>query len=281
MIAVGSDLDGMSTQNWRMPQPPTLVAINVDAADAAKNYAPDVVVEGDAALGADARRARRRRRASRGSTCRALRRSGAGRACAASFPSELALPRRLRRAVPARRGRRRATCASPATGSPASTACPRRGGSPTRWAGARSASPSRPRWAPRRRGPTARSSPSRGDGGFLFAVRRARDGRAGGLPLTAVIVDDGGYGMLRFDQRRGRRERLRRRPAHAGLRRAGAARSASRAQAVDGLGDAFARGAARHVADPEPTRARGAARRSSRRRRRRRAGTGRSAPSRA
>ena len=53
VVAVGSDLDGMSTQNWLHPRPPTLVAINVDPADAAKNYEPDVVVEGDAALAAD------------------------------------------------------------------------------------------------------------------------------------------------------------------------------------------------------------------------------------
>ena len=39
-----------------------------------------------------------------------------------------------------------------------------------------------------------------GDGGFLYAPRRARHGRAGALPLTLVIVDDGGYGMLRYDQ---------------------------------------------------------------------------------
>ena len=48
VIAVGSDLDGMMTQNWRMPPPQRLVAINVDEADAAKNWAPDVIVGGDA-----------------------------------------------------------------------------------------------------------------------------------------------------------------------------------------------------------------------------------------
>src|SRR3954469_1138526 len=48
VVAVGSDLDGTMTQNWRMPAPPCLVAINVDDADAAKNYAPDVIVVGDA-----------------------------------------------------------------------------------------------------------------------------------------------------------------------------------------------------------------------------------------
>ena len=38
----------MMTQNWRMPQPAALVAINVDAADATKNYRADVVLVADA-----------------------------------------------------------------------------------------------------------------------------------------------------------------------------------------------------------------------------------------
>src|SRR5262245_27763816 len=48
IVAIGSDLDGMMTQGWKQPQPPHLVAINVDATDASKNYLPDVVVEADA-----------------------------------------------------------------------------------------------------------------------------------------------------------------------------------------------------------------------------------------
>jgi thiamine pyrophosphate-dependent acetolactate synthase large subunit-like protein len=34
VVAIGSDFDGMMTQGWKMPQPPHLVAINVDARDA-------------------------------------------------------------------------------------------------------------------------------------------------------------------------------------------------------------------------------------------------------
>ena len=48
VVAVGSDLDGVMTQNWAQPAPPALLAINIDAADASKNYHPDVVLEGDA-----------------------------------------------------------------------------------------------------------------------------------------------------------------------------------------------------------------------------------------
>ena len=100
VIAVGSDLDGMMTQNWRMPAPQRLVAINVDEADAAKNWAPDVIVGGDARdacealareLSGDARALGRRRRA-----------QGAdARAPARRLPGRDALPRRVRRRAPA------------------------------------------------------------------------------------------------------------------------------------------------------------------------------------
>jgi acetolactate synthase-1/2/3 large subunit len=67
-----------------------------------------------------------------------------------------------------------------------------------------------------------------------------------------VVVDDGGYGMLRFDQR------------HSGVQTYGvdlatpdfvqlAAAFGIRAEAVEGLGDAFADTLAAQVADPEPT----------------------------
>src|SRR5439155_3629628 len=48
VIAVGTDFDGPMTQNWAMPQPPHLIAVNVDAEDAAKAYLPDVLLEADA-----------------------------------------------------------------------------------------------------------------------------------------------------------------------------------------------------------------------------------------
>jgi acetolactate synthase-1/2/3 large subunit len=50
VVAIGTDFDGMMTQAWRQPPPPRLVAINVDPADASKNYLPDVLLEADAAL---------------------------------------------------------------------------------------------------------------------------------------------------------------------------------------------------------------------------------------
>src|ERR671915_254968 len=54
VLAVGTDFDGMMTQGWKQPQPPHLIAVNIDPADAAKNYLPDVLVEADAGYGAAA-----------------------------------------------------------------------------------------------------------------------------------------------------------------------------------------------------------------------------------
>ena len=55
MIAIGTDFDGMMTQGWKQPQPPHLIAINVDAADASKNYLPDVADRGRRRRGRRAR----------------------------------------------------------------------------------------------------------------------------------------------------------------------------------------------------------------------------------
>ncbi|MGH2829203.1 MAG: thiamine pyrophosphate-dependent enzyme, partial [Actinomycetota bacterium] len=40
-----------------------------------------------------------------------------------------------------------------------------------------------------------------GDGGFLFAAGELATAAQEKLPLTIVLVDDGGYGMLRYDQK--------------------------------------------------------------------------------
>jgi Thiamine pyrophosphate enzyme, central domain len=49
VIAIGTDFDGLTTQNWAMPNPARLLVINVDEQDGAKNYAPDLTLVGDAA----------------------------------------------------------------------------------------------------------------------------------------------------------------------------------------------------------------------------------------
>ena len=128
VLAVGSDLDGMMTQNWRMPAPPRLVAINVDEADAAKNYAPDVIVAGDARAACEALALELSGAREPWVDVAALRDADAGAPARASSRPRCA----FLDAFAARRARTRrsscATCASPATGSAASTPRPRRAG---------------------------------------------------------------------------------------------------------------------------------------------------------
>jgi thiamine pyrophosphate-dependent acetolactate synthase large subunit-like protein len=249
VLAIGSDLDGMMTQNWRMPAPPRLVAVNVDEADAAKNYAPDVIVAGDARA-----------------ACAAL---AMELSCERSPWTDVAAVRE--RALARLRGEfadelRFVDCFAAAVPDDAIVLCdmcipgywlggfrrvpaPRRLAYPLGWGTLGCAFPQALGAALAGAGPVVSVS---GDGGFLFACGELATVAQERLALTAVIVDDGGYGMLRYDQRQ------------AGAATYGvdlhtpdfvalAASFGVRAEAVDGLDDAFATALARHVADPEPS----------------------------
>jgi thiamine pyrophosphate-dependent acetolactate synthase large subunit-like protein len=91
-----------------------------------------------------------------------------------------------------------------------------------------------------------------GDGGFLFACGELATVAQEELPLTAVVLDDGGYGMLRYDQDVAGEERYGvdlQTPDFVALAKS----FGVRAEAVDGLDDAFGEALARHVADPRPS----------------------------
>jgi acetolactate synthase-1/2/3 large subunit len=91
-----------------------------------------------------------------------------------------------------------------------------------------------------------------GDGGFLFAAGELATMKQEEIPMTAVIVDDGGYGMLRFDQQQKGEP-----PYGVDLHRPdfeALARSFGvEAETVDGLGADFAASLADHVRRAEPT----------------------------
>lgn len=202
VLAVGTDFDGMMTQNWRMPRPERLVAVNVDPCEAAKNYRPDVTVVADALEALEALSAglaprphgdldalRARLEDIRDATRAALRRD---EPMAAELLSTLrttlepttavfadmcipgywlaafhpfAQPRRL--AYPVGWGTLgfgfpAAVGAAVATGEQVLCVC--------------------------------------GDGGFVFALGELATIAQEQAPITILLVDDGGYGMLRFDQ---------------------------------------------------------------------------------
>jgi acetolactate synthase-1/2/3 large subunit len=250
VIAVGSDLDGMMTQNWRMPAPPTLVAVNVNHDDATKNYAASAVVVADARHGAEALVAAVD---SRGrapwADLEALRAAVRAR-LAAEHPAEVAFLDAFAAAVPADAVVLADMCipgywlagfhAVPA---------PRRLQYPMGWGTLGFAFPASLGAACAGAGPVVSVS---GDGGFLFACGELATVAQERLPLTAVVVDDGGYGMLRFDQRRSGAARYGvdlRTPDFVAL----AESFGMRAEAVDGLAGDFKAALARHVADPEPS----------------------------
>jgi thiamine pyrophosphate-dependent acetolactate synthase large subunit-like protein len=249
VVAIGSDLDGVMTQNFAQPQPPALIAINLDADDAAKNYRVDLVLEGDATRVTDALAERVPERGGLGALADRLHAVRA-EACAALDGRALRFLDAVRFALPDNAivvadmcipGYWLAGFHTPAA--------PRRLQIPLGWGTLGYAFPAALGAALAGTGPVVAVA---GDGGFLFACGELATMAQERLPLTAVVVDDGGYGMLRYDQDVSGEARYGvdlLTPDFAAL----ATAFGIRAETVDGLDDAFGKALARHAADPEPT----------------------------
>jgi thiamine pyrophosphate-dependent acetolactate synthase large subunit-like protein len=249
VVAIGSDLDGVQTQNFAMPRPPTLISINLDLTDGGKNYRPDFPLVADAreATAALAERVPERDGLEglegrlhevRADACGSL----DGRALRYLDAMRFALPEDAivvaDMCIP---GYWLAGFFSPHA--------PRRLQVPLGWGTLGYAFPAALGAAFAGAGPVVAVS---GDGGFLFACGELATMAQERIPLTAVIVDDGGYGMLRYDQDVAGAERYGvdlHTPDFAAL--AGA--FGVRAETVDGLDDEFGEALAAHVADPEPS----------------------------
>ncbi len=252
VVAIGTDFDGPMTQNWKMPQPPHLVAINVDAEDAAKAYLPDVLVEADAREATELLAHRIEPRGGLEALTRRLRDLNAGirRELEQTDPQAIEFLDSFAGALP----------------DDAVVVCdmcipgywlgafhdppgPRQLTYPLGWGTLGCAFPQALGAALAGAGPVVSVS---GDGGFLYAAGELAAAAQERIPLTAVIVDDGGYGMLRFDQERRGLEREGvdlHTPDFAAL----AASFGVRSFAVDGLGANFAAALARQIASGEPS----------------------------
>jgi acetolactate synthase-1/2/3 large subunit len=200
VLAVGTDFDGMMTQNWLMPRPPALIAVNIDAVDANKNFAADLTLTGDA-------------RAVLEGLLPAL----AERDGLATLEGQMAqvaadvnafveaddaqaaqLLEALGRVLPSDAVLVADMCipgywlagfwAPP---------LPRKLAYPVGWGTLGFAFPASIGTGLASAGPTVCVC---GDGGFLFACGELATVAQERVPLTVVLVDDGGYGMLRFDQ---------------------------------------------------------------------------------
>jgi thiamine pyrophosphate-dependent acetolactate synthase large subunit-like protein len=199
MIAIGTDFDGMMTRNWSMPMPRALAVVNCDAEDLSKNYQPDVAVLGDARLTLQALLATdieaRPHAGAKVADLRTVvwdRLAGDDRAAAG-----LELLQSLRTAVPDD-AVVVADMAIPGYWFGGYGRVSRQRGLqyPVGWGTLGYALPASI-------GPAVSGTPVLaicGDGGFMFAVGELATLAQERLPVTVLVVDDGGYGMLRYDQ---------------------------------------------------------------------------------
>jgi acetolactate synthase-1/2/3 large subunit len=240
------------TQNWKMPQPPHLVAINVDAEDAAKAYRPDLTLEADAREATELVAHRIEPRGGLDALARRLRELDAGiRAeLEQSDPEAVEFLDVFADALPEEAVVVCDMCIPGYwLGAFHRPPAPRKLAYPLGWGTLGCAFPQSLGAALAGAGPVVSVS---GDGGFLYAAGELAAAAQERIPLTAVIVDDGGYGMLRFDQdRRGLpREGVDlRTPDFAAL----AASFGVRSFAVEGLGANFGAALSRQIAAGEPS----------------------------
>jgi acetolactate synthase-1/2/3 large subunit len=198
IVVIGSDLDAMTTMAWRLPFPDRRVAINIDPTDATKSYAMDAVLAADARvteLLAECIEARKPWAGDLHGLVEKLRdelREDAETTEAIAFleHTESALPSDAivfaDMCIPGYwlAGHYRVRT-------------PRSLHYPMGWGTLGFAFPAAigAAAAVQRAGrPVVSVS---GDGGMLFAIGELATAAQEDLPLTAVVVDDGGYGMLR------------------------------------------------------------------------------------
>lgn len=252
VIAIGSDLDGTSTQNWAQPQPPHLIAVNIDADEAMKNYRPELVLLGDARVVTEALAERVPDRGGVTAVASHLERlrEETWLRLDEQEPAATEFLRSVARALP----------------DDAVVVCdmcipgywlggfyrpplPRHLLYPLGWGTLGCGFPQGLGAALAGAGPAVSFS---GDGGFLYAVGELATMAQEEIPLTAVIVDDGGYGMLRYDQK------VKGDPIYGvDLKtpdfEALAGTFGIEAETVDGLGDRFGAALAHHVRSGEPS----------------------------
>jgi acetolactate synthase-1/2/3 large subunit len=201
VLAVGTDFDGMMTQNWRMPQPPTLIAINADGGEAAKSYTAAVALVADARHGLEALAEHLPARpvpAALSAQLAAIR-AATRRHIAADEPAALELLDAVQEAVAPHDAAVFADMCIPGywVAGFHAFAAPRRLGYPVGWGTLGFGFPASLGAAVAGERPVLCIT---GDGGMMFALGELATVAQERIPVTILLVDDGGYGMLRFDQ---------------------------------------------------------------------------------
>ncbi|GAA2548008.1 thiamine pyrophosphate-binding protein [Pseudonocardia hydrocarbonoxydans] len=198
LLAVGGDLDGMNTRNWTMPRPAGLVVVEAAPPPDPPEWAPDATVTGplDAALaGLAARVPAAPAWAPTGMRATVLDRLRRDPATADALHLLDAVEH-------ARTADTVLVCdmavAGYWVGGYASAPGPRRLAYPVGWGTLGFGLPAA-------LGAAAAGHPVIavcGDGGLMMALGELATLVQERLPVTVLVVDDGGYGMLRYDQRR-------------------------------------------------------------------------------
>jgi acetolactate synthase-1/2/3 large subunit len=199
LLAVGGDLDGMNTRNWTMPRPPRLVT--VDAAPAEPPEWPaDVAVEGRLDAGLDGLLQRLPGPDREPWAPGGLRKTVLARLRA--DPATLAAVGVVDAVDAARTPETVLVCdmavAGYWVGGYASALAPRQLAYPVGWGTLGFALPAAV-------GAAATGRPVLavcGDGGLMMALGELATLVQQRLPVTVLVVDDAGYGMLRYDQAR-------------------------------------------------------------------------------
>lgn len=201
VLVVGSDLDGMNTQGWRLPLPRPRVSINTVAEDGRRNYACDVVIEADARDALESLLPMLPVR-SRGTAAR--------RVAAVREKCDAALRASTEFRAPYRFIQTLSEVVPPDTVVIADMAVPgywaagyyRAGGPnlfayPLGWGTLGFALPAAIGTASAGR----RTLAVCGDAGLMYAIGELATAMQERLPLAVLVVNDEGYGMLRFDER--------------------------------------------------------------------------------
>jgi thiamine pyrophosphate-dependent acetolactate synthase large subunit-like protein len=200
VLAIGTDFDGTNTQNWKMPAPPTLIAVNLDETEASKNYAADLALIGDARAVLESLLPRIAERPGLPDLARRLEQIDAEVSAwvREDEPAAAELLGAIERALPADAVVVTDMCIPGYwLGGYWKVPAPRKLGYPLGWGTLGFGFPASLGAALAGAGPAVCVC---GDGGFMYACGELATVVQERIPITIVLVDDGGYGMLRFDQ---------------------------------------------------------------------------------
>ena len=200
VIAIGTDFDAMMTRGWGLKQPAELLVINIDADDASKNYTPTLTLEGDARTIIEDLLPDVEQRDGRQFVVDELRaiEDKVWSQIRAESPDAADMLDTLHHVLPDDGILIVDMCvAGYWSGGFHRVSGPRKFAYPVGWGTLGFGFPASLGSAAANVGPVVALV---GDGGFLYACGDLATMAQEHLPVTLVIVDDGGYGMLRFGQ---------------------------------------------------------------------------------